>query len=279
MLASRPCGEPRVAAAAAASRRSDRRRWWIAFGGVAVLLIAIVLGAFVSNRGGSSKTAAAGSASGQQCVAMTDTPPEGAPYVPVHVGPAPTQLVTEELRAGTGTDPVQPGDSVTVNYVGVNCRDGKIFDSSWNQGHPVSFQLGDVIPGWQQGIPGMRVGEQRLLGIPPNLAYGAAGRPGHRTERNAVVRRRTDEHRRPFVDNGTRRVGPGSADIRAPARVELGHRRHDVGTSRLRGRTRPLPGLVRRQVGPTARDGRRGGRRGASAVRRTRTCSPPPRCH
>jgi hypothetical protein len=175
----------RVAAAAAASRRSDRRRWWIAFGGVAVLLIAIVLGAFVSNRGGSSKTAAAGSASGQQCVAMTDTPPEGAPYVPVHVGPAPTQLVTEELRAGTGTDPVQPGDSVTVNYVGVNCRDGKIFDSSWNQGHPVSFQLGDVIPGWQQGIPGMRVGEQRLLGIPPNLAYGAAGRPG--IEPNATL--------------------------------------------------------------------------------------------
>ena len=174
----------RVAAAAKAAQRHDRRRWWIAFIGIAVLLAAVVLGAFVSSRGGSSK-AATTSGSAQQCVAMSDTPPEGAPYVPVHVGPAPTQLVVEEERAGTGEDPVQPGDSVTVNYVGVNCRDGKIFDSSWNQGHPVSFQLGDVIPGWQQGIPGMHVGEQRLLGIPPNLAYGEQGRPG--IEPNATL--------------------------------------------------------------------------------------------
>jgi len=172
----------RIAAAEAASRRTDRRRWWIAFGGITVLIIAVVLGAFVAKRGGSSKAAAP---SGQQCVAMTDTAPEGAPYVPVEVGPAPTELVTKELRGGTGDQPVQPGDSVTVNYIGVNCRDGKIFDSSWNQGHPVSFQLSDVIKGWQEGIPGMRVGEQRLLGIPPDKAYGAAGRPG--IEPNATL--------------------------------------------------------------------------------------------
>jgi len=174
----------RVAAAAQAAKRSDRRRWWIAFGGVAVLLIAIVFGAFASNRGSSSKTATA-PAPPEQCVAMTDTAPPGAPYVPVHVGPAPTQLVVEEVRAGTGQDPVKIGDSVTVNYIGVNCRDGKIFDSSWSQGHPASFQLSDVIPGWQQGIPGMHVGEQRLLGIPPNLAYGPDGRPG--IEPNATL--------------------------------------------------------------------------------------------
>ena len=147
-------------------------------------LIAVVLGAFVVERGGSSK--AARSPVGQQCVAMTDTPPEGAPYVPVHVGPAPTQLVVEELRGGTGDQPCNRATRVTVNYIGVNCRDGKIFDSSWNQGHPVSrFQLGDVIQGWQQGIPGMKVGEQRLLGVPPDLAYGAAGRPG--IEPNATL--------------------------------------------------------------------------------------------
>ena len=175
----------RVAAAAHASRQQERRRWWIAFAGIAVLLIAVVFGAFVSNRGTSSTTASSGSSSTPQCVAMTDTPPAGAPYVPVHVGPAPTELVVEEMRAGTGAEAVKPGDSVTVNYVGVNCRDGKIFDSSWSQGHPVSFQLSDVIPGWQQGIPGMHVGEQRLLGIPPNLAYGADGRPG--IEPNATL--------------------------------------------------------------------------------------------
>jgi hypothetical protein len=175
----------RIAAAANAARRHDRRRWWIAFGGGAVLVIAIVFGVFVSNRNGSSKTATSGSGSAQQCVAMTDTPPPGAPSVPVHVGPAPTELVVEEMRAGTGAEPVRDGDSVTVNYVGVNCRDGKIFDSSFDLGHPVSFQLGEVIPGWQQGIPGMHVGEQRLLGIPPNLAYGPEGRPG--IEPNATL--------------------------------------------------------------------------------------------
>jgi peptidylprolyl isomerase len=174
----------RVAAAAQAARRHDRHRWWIAFGGVAVLLIAIVLGAFVSKRGSSSKTATA-SGPAVNCVEQTDTSPPGAPYVPVHVGPAPTELVVELLRPGTGTEPVKPGDSVTVNYVGVNCRDGKIFDSSWSQGHPASFQLGEVIPGWQQGIPGMHVGEERLLGIPPNLAYGPDGRPG--IEPNATL--------------------------------------------------------------------------------------------
>jgi hypothetical protein len=176
----------RVAAAAEAARRSDRRRWWIAVLGIGVLVIAVVFGAFVTNKGGgSSKTATASNSGPQQCVAMTDTPPAGAPYVPVHVGPAPSQLVVEEVRGGTGGPPVQPGDSVTVNYIGVNCRDGKIFDSSWNQGHPVSFQLSDVIPGWQQGMPGMHVGEQRLLGIPPSLAYGEAGRPG--IEPNATL--------------------------------------------------------------------------------------------
>jgi peptidylprolyl isomerase len=172
----------RVAAATNRARQHDKRRRRIIIAGAAVLILAVGLGAIVTNKGGSSTAA---SSSAQQCVAMTDTPPVGAPYVPVHVGPAPTQLVTEELRAGTGAEAVQPGDSVTVNYIGVNCRDGKIFDSSWNQGHPVSFALSDVIPGWQQGIPGMKVGEQRLLGIPPDLAYGQAGRPG--IEPNATL--------------------------------------------------------------------------------------------
>ncbi len=165
----------RIAQAAEAARRQDKRKRWIVVGGVSVLIVAVVLGAFVTNSGGSSKaTTTAGSTS---CVAMTDTPPVGAPYVPVHVGPAPTKLVTQELRVGTGPA-VAPGDSVTVNYIGVNCSDGKIFDSSYSRNQPASFSLDQVIPGWQQGIPGMQVGGQRLLGIPPDLAYGPEGRPG-----------------------------------------------------------------------------------------------------
>jgi peptidylprolyl isomerase len=164
----------RIAAAAEASRRQDKRKRWIVVGGVSVLIVAVVLGAFVTNSGGSSKAAGPSSSS---CVAMNDDAPVGAPYVPVHVGPAPTTLVTDELRVGTG-DAVAPGDSITVNYIGVNCADGKIFDSSYSRNQPASFSLDQVIPGWQQGIPGMQVGGQRLLGIPPDLAYGAAGRPG-----------------------------------------------------------------------------------------------------
>ncbi|HEX2383000.1 MAG TPA: FKBP-type peptidyl-prolyl cis-trans isomerase [Acidimicrobiales bacterium] len=176
----------RIAAAAEASRRQDRRTRWLIVAGAGVLIAAVVLGTFVTRSvSGKTKVAAGSSTADQQCVAMTDTPPPGAPYVPVQVGPAPTQLVTKELRGGTGDDAVQPGDSVTVQYVGVNCRDGKIFDSSWNQGHPVSFKLDDVIKGWQEGIPGMKVGEQRLLGIPPDQAYGEAGRPG--IEPNATL--------------------------------------------------------------------------------------------
>jgi len=168
----------RVAQAELAAQRAQRRKRVTVMLGAFVLLAATVLAVAVAGRGGPhAPPAAASTSSAAPCVAMTDLPPAGAPYVPVHVGPPPTQLVTEELRAGTGPK-VQPGDTVTVNYIGVKCSDGKIFDSSYSRGQPATFALSDVIPGWQQGIPGMQVGGQRLLGIPPDLAYGAAGRPG-----------------------------------------------------------------------------------------------------
>lgn len=68
---------------------------------------------------------------------------------------------------------------MTVQYVGVNYKTGKQFDASWDRGEPFSFALGagQVIPGWDQGIPGMKVGGRRELIIPPELAYGATGSP------------------------------------------------------------------------------------------------------
>jgi peptidylprolyl isomerase len=188
----------RIAAAQQASRRRDSRRRRIFAIGAAVLVAAIVLGAFVASSGGSKSkvsagaasgaslvpndsgaptTAAATSVAGQPCVAMNDdTLPEGAPFVPVHVGAPPTQLVSEELRAGTGPA-VAPHDTVTVNYVGVSCTTGKIFDTSYGK-QAAQFSLDNVIQGWQQGIPGMQVGGQRLLGIPPSLGYGDNPPPG-----------------------------------------------------------------------------------------------------
>ncbi len=74
-------------------------------------------------------------------------------------------------------DPVAKNATVTVNYIGVSCSTGKVFDSSYTTNKPVTLGLGQVIPGWQNGIPDMKVGGQRLLGIPAAQAYGAQGRP------------------------------------------------------------------------------------------------------
>ena len=116
------------------------------------------------------------SAAGKPCLPLSDPLPQGAPAVPVKVGPPPTTLVTEDLKPGTGAV-VAAGQTLTVNYIGVSCSTGKIFDSSYSTQEPATFQLSGVIPGWQEGIPGMKVGGQRLLGIPPGMAYGEQGNP------------------------------------------------------------------------------------------------------
>jgi peptidylprolyl isomerase len=109
-------------------------------------------------------------------VAFDDTLPAGAPEVPVPVGAPPTDLTSQDLVVGSGT-PAAVGDDITVNYIGVACSTGKIFDSSWSRGQPATFPLeeGGLIEGWVQGIPGMQPGGQRLLVIPPSLGYGSTG--------------------------------------------------------------------------------------------------------
>jgi len=94
----------------------------------------------------------------------------------VKSGPPPTDLVIEDLKVGTGAT-VGPNDTVTVNYIGVACATGKIFDSSYSRGQPATFALSGVIKGWTDGIPSMKVGGQRLLGIPPEQAYRSQGSP------------------------------------------------------------------------------------------------------
>ena len=85
-------------------------------------------------------------------------------------------LVKNDLITGTGAT-AQPGQTVTVNYVGILCKGGKQFDSSWQRNQPFTTPLttGSVIPGWVEGIPGMKVGGRRELIIPSNLAYGKSG--------------------------------------------------------------------------------------------------------
>lgn len=84
----------------------------------------------------------------------------------------PAKLVVTELTPGTGAE-VKPGDTVTANYVGVTWSTGQVFDSSWTGGQPITFPLAEVIPGWQQGLVGQKVGGRTLLIIPPDMGYGA----------------------------------------------------------------------------------------------------------
>ncbi len=90
-----------------------------------------------------------------------------------------TQLKTIDLKAGSGAV-VKPGDTVTAEYTGAVAATGNIFQSSTAQ-----FNLNQVIPGWSQGIPGMKVGGTRQLLIPSNLAYGVNPPPGSGIPANA----------------------------------------------------------------------------------------------
>jgi peptidylprolyl isomerase len=94
-------------------------------------------------------------------------------------GPAPTDLVVEDIVAGTG-DEATAGSNVEVHYVGVAHSTGEEFDASWNRGSTLRFPLGTgrVIAGWDRGVAGMRVGGRRRLVIPPHLGYGDRGAPG-----------------------------------------------------------------------------------------------------
>ncbi len=100
------------------------------------------------------------------------------PVVKAIKGPIPHKLVVKDLVVGTGRE-AKTGDPLVVRYVGVLAKNGKQFDASWdrNATFPFSLGLGQVIPGWDKGLVGMKVGGRRRLIIPPDLAYGAAGQP------------------------------------------------------------------------------------------------------
>lgn len=100
------------------------------------------------------------------------------PKVTVPKGAPPKELVVKDLEEGTGAA-AKAGDEIVVQYVGVNYKTGKEFDASWDRGEPFPFILGEgfVIPGWDQGLEGMKVGGRRELIIPPELGYGSTGSP------------------------------------------------------------------------------------------------------
>jgi peptidylprolyl isomerase len=91
--------------------------------------------------------------------------------------PPPTSHETKDLVVGTGKAAVA-SSTVDVNYVGANYKNGKVFDDSpWRNGQAAPFPLSGVVPGFAQGIVGMKVGGRREIVIPPALGYGAMGSP------------------------------------------------------------------------------------------------------
>jgi peptidylprolyl isomerase len=99
-------------------------------------------------------------------------------------GPAPTELKSEDIVTGDGTE-ILPTSTLTVHYTLMKWSSGEILESSWASGQPATFPLNGVIAGWQQGLPGAKVGGSRLLVIPPSLGYGPMA--GHPLEKETLI--------------------------------------------------------------------------------------------
>ncbi len=146
----------------------------------AILFIAICMALALAGCGDdSSTTSSSGSTEEASAAAETEsTKKKTKPKVTAPKGAPPKELVVEDLEEGTGAE-AKAGDVISVQYVGANYKTSKEFDASWSRGEPFTFALGggEVIPGWDQGLEGMKVGGRRELIIPPELGYGSTGSP------------------------------------------------------------------------------------------------------
>ncbi|MGY1839908.1 MULTISPECIES: FKBP-type peptidyl-prolyl cis-trans isomerase [unclassified Modestobacter] len=144
------------------------------------LLALAVAGSLVACGGGDGEEAAG-------LAAQISTDLGQKPEVPASEGPAPDELVVEDVVVGDGAEAVE-GTTAEVKYVGAFYETGEEFDSSWSRGEdetlPVPLGQGRVIPGFEQGIEGMQVGGRRVVTIPSDLGYGPSGQgpiPGDAT--------------------------------------------------------------------------------------------------
>jgi peptidylprolyl isomerase len=180
----RALAKQRKARAIAARKRRQALLGALAGLGVVVVIVGAVLliGNLKNDKGstGASASASAGAS------AASPTPSQPFPPVPAGADPAlstkPTvatpsgdvpALKVTPLVTGTGAA-VASGQTITVNYVGVSFKDGTEFDSSWKRSQAFTTPIGQgkVIPGWDQGLVGVKVGSRVQLDIPSNLAYG-----------------------------------------------------------------------------------------------------------
>ncbi len=165
-----------------AHRRLVRRG---AVGAVTTLAVALTLAACSSSTPSTSSPSnteattspPAGSTSGGTVPAIGNaTNLKVEPTISMGTTAAPSSLETKDLVVGTGAT-ATAADTVVVQYVGADYATGADFDSSWSRGMASSFPLNGVVPGFAQGIEGMKVGGRREIVIPPALGYGANGSP------------------------------------------------------------------------------------------------------
>lgn len=184
--------ERRLAAQLAAKKAAEakRRRQSILGAAAGVLAVAALVGGLIwMNSGDDDKKPTAGQSASASAPAQEQQPTAAAP-APQQLPPGADPALAKEPKVGAGKGEltkltvttlikgkgpaVKAGQQITTNYVGVLYKDGKPFDSSWSRGEPATFGIGvgQVIPGWDQGLVGVPVGSRVQLDIPAELAYG-----------------------------------------------------------------------------------------------------------
>lgn len=180
--------QARKEAALAQARRQARKRRLISLSVIVVGFLAIMLIISLVSDDDSTDVSAGEDTETTETSETTEaeattTPTSAKPADPEPGGDAPvTELVKEDILVGEGAE-VKAGDTIVAHYLGATYADGKPFQASWDSGQTFETVIGEgaVIQGWDEGIPGMKVGGRRKLIIPAEMAYGAEdtgdGRP------------------------------------------------------------------------------------------------------
>ncbi|HEY4376620.1 MAG TPA: FKBP-type peptidyl-prolyl cis-trans isomerase, partial [Acidimicrobiales bacterium] len=150
---------------------------------IAVVAVALLLAGCSS---GSKKSSAKDSGTSSGCRSAADAAKATQPSV--KAGAKATKLSTVDLIKGCGAV-IKNGDSVLLNYVGVSVTSGHVFDESYSRGQALPFVVGQhgVIPGFEQGVIGARIGGRREIRIPPALGYGSQPPPAQSPDTQIAV--------------------------------------------------------------------------------------------
>lgn len=155
--------------------------------GIGVSIIAMSVALFVMRTENIDTNIAAGTEQQAAVVTTADENRDQAranAIVEASDGSQVTRLIIDDISIGSGAE-VAVGDTVTVNYIGT-LQNGEQFANTYLSGEPFTFRVGDqqVIDGWNEGVVGMREGGERIIVVPPELAYGRSGSgiiPGNAT--------------------------------------------------------------------------------------------------